>query len=766
MSTWTDVTNYIKTQLKPGVLGHTDVQKILNSILAVINQINTADFTPTPESLWKADVTYPANTTPVLWQDKWLVSNTANNLGNVPINTSGVVHPTWRVISASAGSGIAEWESKVYPNTLEIVFVDGALYYLDREEVGAAPYVSVDFAEELLDGVWASLGGMVPHNSLQGLNQGNYQHLTASELATVQGITRSLDAMGALIRYNFPSKVSGSAGEAASDFVTVAQVEAALNAKIGGTIAAGQVAFGTAAGVIGGSSRMLFNSATGLLTLDGILSIGRSQTIINNTSPNPLIYGTDGFIDGSLGEGGGDLVLSSRPQLPRSILLVTHNGTNTNTRWRISSSGIFESNGSQTIQTSTGALTLQSGGRNVLINTTINAGFRLDVNGTARIVGATRIDNLAGTGTRMVVADANGVMSTQALGIAGSGTLNRLAKFTAAGTVGDSQVFDNGTNVGIGTTTLSEKVNIDGNVLLRSAGGIKFNRLDNAIFTHLYDAGTFFALDNRNGNGFDFQSAGTSQMRITSGGDIEIKKSDSRIRGGDASGRVILSNSDTSAYLTINGSSNGNSIALVTNQHIVFNSGASYSERMRITSGGNLLINTTTDAGFRLDVNGTGRFSGALQISNNANSGVVGTNFQAFAVSSNSFFRLGNNTSNSLDIQLTRSDSATMFSVNGHTGASTFFGAATFANSVTATAFFTTSDKRKKDIISQDGELAIYRFKGDKQIHYGYIAQDMQALYPNQVSKGTDGMLSLNYIEILVKKVHDLESKLKRHGLD
>jgi hypothetical protein len=88
------------------------------------------------------------------------------------------------------------------------------------------------------------------------------------------------------------------------------------------------------------------------------------------------------------------------------------------------------------------------------------------------------------------------------------------------------------------------------------------------------------------------------------------------------------------------------------------------------------------------------------------------------------------------------------------------------SGNVLATAFFTSSDKRKKDIISQDGELAIYRFKGDSQIHYGYIAQDMQALYPNQVSKGKDGMLSLNYIEILVKKVHDLESKLKKHGLD
>ena len=36
-------------------------------------------------------------------------------------------------------------------------------------------------------------------------------------------------------------------------------------------------------------------------------------------------------------------------------------------------------------------------------------------------------------------------------------------------------------------------------------------------------------------------------------------------------------------------------------------------ERMRITSGGNVLVGTTTDAGYKLDVNGTGRFSGQLK---------------------------------------------------------------------------------------------------------------------------------------------------------
>jgi hypothetical protein len=261
----------------------------------------------------------------------------------------------------------------------------------------------------------------------------------------------------------------------------------------------------------------------------------------------------------------------------------------------------------------------------VLIGTTTNAGFRLDVNGTARIVGATRIDNLAGTGTRMVVADANGVMSTQALGIAGSGTLNRLAKFTAGGTVGDSQVFDNGTNVGIGTDSPS------------------------LLFSVLNKVG----VDN--------------DGRLFWGSDLS------------GNNRGLLTWDSNSARIQSGSTSTSLDFAIGTGDI-----------RMRLSTNNNLLINTTADAGFRLDVNGTAR----------------------------------------------------------------------------ATAFFTSSDKRKKDIISQDGDLATYQFKGDDQIHYGYMAQDMEALYPNQVSTDNDGMMSLNYIEILVKKVHDLETKLKKHGLD
>ena len=88
-------------------------------------------------------------------------------------------------------------------------------------------------------------------------------------------------------------------------------------------------------------------------------------------------------------------------------------------------------------------------------------------------------------------------------------------------------------------------------------------------------------------------------------------------------------------------------------------------------------------------------------------------------------------------------------------------GAATFSSSVTATSYITSSDKRLKNIISRDGDLAVYNLLDSEEIHYGYIAQDMQEKYPNQVHENDEGFLSLNYIEILVKKVNDLEKQIE-----
>jgi hypothetical protein len=96
--------------------------------------------------------------------------------------------------------------------------------------------------------------------------------------------------------------------------------------------------------------------------------------------------------------------------------------------------------------------------------------------------------------------------------LTGSGTLNRLAKFTAGGTVGNSQVFDNGTNVGIGTDSPSEKLHVsDGNIIVNSASAFGWGDRSVQI------------VGNTGSSGFlRFDTNDVQRMKITSSGDILI----------------------------------------------------------------------------------------------------------------------------------------------------------------------------------------------------------------------------------------------------
>ena len=66
------------------------------------------------------------------------------------------------------------------------------------------------------------------------------------------------------------------------------------------------------------------------------------------------------------------------------------------------------------------------------------------------------------------------------------------------------------------------------------------------------------------------------------------------------------------------------------------------------------------------------------------------------------------------------------------------------------------SDRRLKDDIEEfDSGLALrlhpvrFRFKGEKEIHYGFIAQEVQEVIPDAVRENPDGYLGLNYSEII-----------------
>ena len=104
-----------------------------------------------------------------------------------------------------------------------------------------------------------------------------------------------------------------------------------------------------------------------------------------------------------------------------------------------------------------------------------------------------------------------------------------------------------------------------------------------------------------------------------------------RISGtGAGYGYSLVRGSETSSF-----ANSGSGSGLSSTTTLLFNTAAT--ERMRVNSSGNVLINTTTDAGYRLDVNGTARVSG------NATFGTLGTGTGMFWDDTNNRLGIGTN---------------------------------------------------------------------------------------------------------------------------
>jgi hypothetical protein len=90
------------------------------------------------------------------------------------------------------------------------------------------------------------------------------------------------------------------------------------------------------------------------------------------------------------------------------------------------------------------------------------------VSGQSTIVADSNDDTLTFVGSGGVSITTNASTDTITISTAGivdgSGTTNYVAKWTDTDTIGDSQIFDNGTNVGIGTASPAHKVDVDGGV--------------------------------------------------------------------------------------------------------------------------------------------------------------------------------------------------------------------------------------------------------------------------------------------------------------
>jgi hypothetical protein len=429
-------------------------------------------------------------------------------------------------------------------------------------------------------------------------------------------------------------------------------------------------------------------------------------------------------------------------------------------------------------------------GGNVLIGTTTDAGYKLDVNGTAR--------------ASVFSVNANGSISSSGywgtLTTAGAGSYADWAVINSATTrimhnpTGTLNMVFNG-SVGIGTTSPATLLQ------LNSASGVNTT-------LSFSENGTLKWYNRHNAGDGSYQivdvTNSATRLHITSGGNVGINttsplqklqvEGSARVgasgytdnlyrtlyvgkRAADAEGSII--NMNPSA-----GNNNyGFDIGVIDNG----TSGSQYffigdnrnSERMRIFGNGNVGINTTTDAGYKLDVNGSAFVRSGITAANNGTTSLYLANYLLSAGSSSGTTGLYMGDAGSGVNVLTREKYTvntsytriyTEHGYNNPVKAVEFYNAtSTFFGNVTAPGFFNSSDNRLKDLTDYDYNVSdikpityLWKDGRDNKKHVGYSAQEVQKVMPDAVNEDEKGFLSVNYVEVLVAKIAELENRIKQ----
>ena len=288
---------------------------------------------------------------------------------------------------------------------------------------------------------------------------------------------------------------------------------------------------------------------------------------------------------------------------------------------------------------------------NLLIGTTSDGGQRLQVTGTvalrasASISSATQIliFNADPSGTTRELVTRTPAQLLSDIGgqaaltnpVTGTGTTNYLPKFTGSTTIGNSQIFDNGTNVGIGTTSPATRLMVQDSANtfvghfsgLNQSNGIAIgtNSLNVAViqgYTRTFSATNNIALQTDGGNLLVGTTTDTGE-RLQVSGNIRTN-----------SGYVQIRNSSNPSLYINNGSAQWQQFVNSGN-HLVFSDAINnvltlgYNGSASYFQGGNLLVGTTTDNGARLQVNGrinaAGGVSNGVLVSSNSGSVTIPT---------------------------------------------------------------------------------------------------------------------------------------------
>jgi hypothetical protein len=388
-----------------------------------------------------------------------------------------------------------------------------------------------------------------------------------------------------------------------------------------------------------------------------------------------------------------------------------------------------------------------------------------------------------------------------------SGTAGNAISFTQAMTLDSSGRLFLGATAGTGSErmliatnssgTFTQGLNIrDDNASADGNNFVVFRRSDDTYIGTINRSGTSNGLSINGNEHLAFAVGFTERMRITSSGRVLIgtpPPTESTYQlDVNGTGRVqtsltISSTTNSSLVAATNSTTGYTFVDLINNgasgknyQIGVGGNGAAsgYANNlyfdlvgvgnvMTLTSGRNVLIGTTTDAGYKLDVNGTFRATGAATFSNNVTLGNTASSSNALATFQNNVngFQFGFASNTTQRFTFINGGGTEIASISGT-------GAAIFSSTVTATGFFESSSIKGKDIIKTNPltnlnlDVIQYTRKTDenKDVRYGYSAEQIHSLMPELTDKDVTAVKYLDVHTLLIaqlqQEIKELKAKL------
>ena len=344
----------------------------------------------------------------------------------------------------------------------------------------------------------------------------------------------------------------------------------------------------------------------------------------------------------------------------------------------------------------------------------------------------------------------------------------------------DVMIIDSSGNVGIGTTSPRQKLDVTGNIFVSNGGQIQITGTGSSKGLQLIgqdDGTSLIGTMGSSGEHLLFRTASSEKMRIDTSGRVFIGTTTTSLgssgvfgefclRGGTEGAGIHLADNDANVHAGFFTSDNSNFFVIrtITNHPMIFRT--NNTERMRIDSSGRLLIGQTTVS----STEASGKLCVSAAISGGGQGVITGND-----TSSNDF---------GCGLVVNKNSSTTTSSARFIQFYANNFGqpmGGIVGNGTENAQFATMSDERyKKNIKPLSGILQkINKLKTisfdwkhkDESVNAGFIAQNVQEIFPEYVVDnigndeqnkimGTTGGMSAGYIAILTAAIQELSAKV------